>query len=154
MERKTDKKFPLVSVIILNYNGLKYIDKCLKSVLCTDYPNFEVIFVDNASTDESCEYLERRYSFNPRTKIVKNPENYGFAKGNDVGANHASGKYIVFLNVDTKVDPAWLTKLVSTLELDTSIGAAQAKLLRMDDPGRLDTCGHKLTPYGFTYEID
>jgi len=144
---------PLVSILILNYNGLRYVDRCLSSVLCTSYPRFEVVFIDNASRDGSYEYVKREYSASQRLKIVRNDRNYGFAKGNNVGARYARGEYLVFLNIDTEVDPDWLKEAVEALESDPSIGAAQLKLLRMDDPQRLDTCGHKLTPYGFTYEI-
>ncbi len=148
-----DKTSPSVSVLILNYNGLRYVDRCVSSVLRTDYPNFEVIFIDNASTDGSYEYVKQRYGASRHLKIIRNSKNYGFARGNNLGAKYARGEYLVFLNVDTEVEPNWLKELVRTMESDPSIGAAQAKLLRMDDPRRLDTCGHKLTPYGFTYEV-
>jgi hypothetical protein len=147
------KNDPLVSILILNYNGLKYVDKCLTSILQTNYSNFEIIFIDNASTDGSYEYVKKRYGDDPRLKIIRNKRNYGFAKGNNIGSSYAKGDYLVFLNVDTEVEPNWLRELVKLMESDPSIGAAQAKLLRMDEPRRLDTCGHKLTPYGFTYEV-
>lgn len=145
--------YPLISVLILNYNGLKYVDQCLSSVFNTNYSRFEVIFIDNASTDGSVEHVIHRYGSDARLRIVRNPRNYGFAKGNNIGARYARGDYLVFLNVDTKVDPSWLKELVKAFELNPDLGAAQAKLLKMNNPQRLDTCGHMLTPYGFTYEV-
>jgi len=120
-------KTPLVSIIILNYNGQRYIAKCLSSVLNTEYPNFEVIFVDNHSTDGSIDIV-RKVS-DPRLKIIVNDRNYGYAKGNNIGVKYASGKYIVFLNVDTEVDSKWLKYLVEVMESDESIGGAQAKII-------------------------
>ena len=68
--------YPLVSVIILNYNGLKnlheILEKCIESVLKTDYPNFEVLFVDNASTDGSVEFIEKKFGWNKRLRIIQN----------------------------------------------------------------------------------
>jgi len=153
ISKDISKSERLTSILILNYNGLKYVDKCLASILRTNYSNFEIIFIDNASIDGSCEYVKRRYGDNLHLKIIKNERNYGFAKGNNIGARYAKGDYLVFLNVDTEVEPDWLRELVRLMDSDSSLGAAQAKLLRMDDPRKLDTCGHKLTPYGFSYEI-
>jgi GT2 family glycosyltransferase len=145
-------KGPLVSIIILNYNGMKFADKCLTSVLNTRYHNFEVIFVDNASTDGSLEYAKKRFGKNRRLRFVVNKKNYGFAKGNNIGLRHAKGEYVVFLNIDTEVDPNWLTELVKVMDSDPTVGAAQSKLLTMDDQKRIDACGLTLTPYGFFAE--
>lgn len=79
---------PLVSIVILNYNGMKFVDRCLRSVLNTDYPNLEVIFVDNASTDGSLEHARKKFGRNPRLKFVVNNKNYGFAQGNNIGFEH------------------------------------------------------------------
>ena len=73
-------KTPLVSVVILNFNGKDFLDRCLKSVLNTDYLNFEVVFVDNASTDGGLEYVKEKFGNNARIKIVANDRNYGFAE--------------------------------------------------------------------------
>lgn len=143
---------PLVSVVVLNYNGMKFVDRCLRSVLNTDYPNFEVIFVDNASTDESLEHAKKKFGRDPRLKFVANDKNYGFARGNNIGLEHARGEYIVFLNNDTEVNPDWLGELIEVMSSDPSIGAAQSKLLAMHDPKRIDACGLMLTPYGFFVE--
>jgi GT2 family glycosyltransferase len=95
---------PMVSIIILNYNSRDFVEPCLKSVLNTDYPNFEVIFVDNASTDGSPELAKKRFGSDHRLKIIYNDKNVGFAEGNNVGAKKAKGDYIVFLvNMENNV---------------------------------------------------
>jgi GT2 family glycosyltransferase len=119
ISKDVSKNEPLVSILILNYNGLKYVDKCLASILRTNYSNFEIIFIDNASIDGSCEYVERRYGDNLHLKIIKNERNYGFAKGNNIGARYAKGDYLVFLNVDTEVEPDWLRELVRLMDSDS-----------------------------------
>ncbi len=143
---------PLVSVVILNYNGIKFVERCLRSVLNTHYPNFEVIFVDNASTDGGLELAKEKFGRDSRLKFVINDRNCGFAQGNNIGFEHSRGEYIVFLNNDTEVDPEWITRLVEVMSSDPSIGAAQSKLLSMQDPKRIDACGLMLTPYGFFVE--
>lgn len=136
----TTDNLPLVSVIVLNYNGEKYISQCVKSVLKSDYDNFELIVVDNNSSDHSIEIVEREFSDN-RIKIIKSDKNLGFAGGNNLGAEHAKGKYFVFLNIDTIVDSHWISELVSVMEADDTIGAAQPKLLSLDDKTIFDSAG-------------
>lgn len=150
---------PLVSVVVLNYNGMKFVDRCLRSVLNTNYPNFEVIFVDNASTDGSLEHAKVEFGHDPRLKFVANDKNYGFARGNNIGLEHARGEYIVFLGNDTEVDKNWLGKLIQVMDSNLNIGAAQSKLLSLQNRKRIDACGLMLTQYGFfvergTSEID
>lgn len=140
---EVNKVRPLVSIIILNYQSKKFIKKCLTSVIKTNYPNFEVIFVDNFSRDGSLEFVKK--SFNATNlKIIENSENYGFAEGNNIGIKHSSGEYIVFLNVDTEVDPNWIQELVKVMKSNPHIGAAQSKLLLMSDRNRFDSAGHFL----------
>jgi GT2 family glycosyltransferase len=142
---------PMVSVIILNYNGAEYIERCINSVLNSDYENLEIIVVDNASTDLSDRIIESKFRCK-KVRIFANSKNLGYAEGNNVGAREAKGQYLVFLNNDTEVDSRWLNSLVETMESDSDIGAAQFKILRMTRKSEIDTCGHMLTRFGFTYE--
>lgn len=123
---------PLVSVIILNFNGESYLSNCLNSVLHNSYPNFEAVLVDNASTDRSIENVRSSYSSDQRLRIIENQENLGFSGGNNIGFQHAKGEYIVFLNNDTIVASDWLTNLVDALETDSTIGLAQSLILNID----------------------
>lgn len=126
------KNAPLVSVIVLNFNGENYLERCLFSVLGTKYPNFEVIFVDNASTDSSLKIAEKIFGNDKRLRIFQSTQNLGFSGGNNFGFSHARGDYIVFLNNDTIADPSWLAALVSTMEKDKTIGLAGSTILSID----------------------
>ena len=127
-----EKNAPFVSVIILNFNGENYLERCLFSVLSTTYPNFEVIFIDNASTDSSLEKVEKGFGNDQRLRVFSSSKNLGFSRGNIFGFSHAKGEYIAFLNNDTIVDPYWLEALVSTMEKDETIGLAGSTILSMD----------------------
>ena len=104
---------PLVSVVILNWNGLRHLQYCLPSVLATDYPNCQVIVVDNASIDGSCAYVQSSF---PGVVLLRNAKNLGWSGGNNVGIRHAlagDARYIVLLNNDMKVHPRWLAAAVA-----------------------------------------
>jgi len=131
---------PPVSIIVVNYNGLRFVRNCLESVLATDYPNFEVLFVDNGSTDGSVEQVNRLFGSDKRLKVLQNSRNLGFSEGNNIGFRSARGKYVVFLNQDTVVHPTWLKEIVYVMESDRSIGAAQCKLYT-EDRIHLDSSG-------------
>ncbi|MBU4223242.1 MAG: glycosyltransferase family 2 protein, partial [Euryarchaeota archaeon] len=91
---------PLVSVIIVNYNGKQYLKNCLSSLSAQSYPAIEVIFVDNASSDGSVEYVRKEF---PSVRIIESKKNLGFAKGNNLGIREARGELIATLNNDTEV---------------------------------------------------
>lgn len=139
--------YPLVSIIIVNWNGGKVFRDCLTSLYKIDYPNWELIVVDNGSTDSSLEYLQDEKS--KLLKMVQNKVNVGFAKANNQGVDIAGGKYILLLNNDTKVTPHFLRYLVGKMENDHYIGAAQPKIRIMDNPKLLDNSGAFLTKTGF-----
>ena len=142
---------PRVSVIILNYNGMNFVDSCLTSVLNSNYDNLEVVLVDNNSSDGSADEALGKFGPDPRFKLDKNAKNYGFAKGNNIGASHAKGQYLLFLNVDTVVDANWIQELMRTVDDDSTVGAAQCKLLLLDDPGLIDSAGHFLDWFGVSH---
>jgi GT2 family glycosyltransferase len=136
----------LVSIIILNFNGERYLNNCLSTVFETKYGNYEIILVDNASTDSSIKNALAKFGNDPRLKIVYNKKNLGFSGGNNVGFTYSSGEYIVFLNNDTEVDPDWLGYLVESLQNDASIGLAQGRIL-MIDGAKIQTAGWLFTDY-------
>lgn len=126
------KDTPFVSVIVLNFNGENYLERCLFSVLGTKYPNFEVIFVDNASTDSSLDLVKKTFGTDKRLRIFKSNNNLGFSAGNNFGFCQARGNYVVFLNNDTIADPYWLTALIDAMEDDATIGLAGSTILSID----------------------
>lgn len=137
---------PLVSIIILNYNGEEYLDDCLSSVMGQSYPNMEIIFVDNCSTDRSVDFVKKNFK---SVKVIKNSGNFGFAKGNNVGIVNAKGEYIVTLNPDTVVEPNWLSELVEVMEGDDNIGASMSKILLFDRKNIINTDGNLINFLGF-----
>ncbi len=141
-------KAGLVSIIIVNWSGLKWLPECFGSLAKQNYKNYEIIFVDNASYDESVQWVRKNY---PKAKIIINKENLGFADANNVGYRKAKGKYILFLNNDTRVTKTFLTELVKVVESDRTIGGVQSKILLMDHPDTHDSVGAFLTPTGFLY---
>jgi len=113
---------PLVYVIILNYNGQQWLEACLMALFGTEYSNFKVILVDNASTDESAEIVRNNF---PQAKVIVNAANYGFSEGNNIGIRAALGAgadYVVLLNPDTRVEPQWLDELIRIGESEPKIG--------------------------------
>ena len=100
---------PRVSIVIPNLNGLNYLKDCISSVLSQRYMPFEIIVVDNGSTDGSIQFLRSHF---PTVKIIALPENIGFAGGCNRGVIAAKGEWIVLLNNDTVAEPAWLEELV------------------------------------------
>lgn len=143
---------PSVSIIIVNYNGINFVESCLKSVFATNYDNFEVILIDNASNDASLKLIKEKYYGNKNLEIIENKKNFGPTSARNTGIGIARGKYLAFLDNDTEVDKDWLKELVSAFETDSGIGAAQSKLL-LSDKKTIDTCGHYLSIIGFPYEI-
>ena len=159
----------LVSVIIVNWNGREHLQACLGSLETISYPNFEVVVVDNGSTDDSVEFIKEFTSSRVKElnnslinnslinnklviKLIQNKKNLGFAKANNVGFKEAKGEYILLLNNDTKVTPEFLTKLVSVMEKDKKIGVVQPKIVFMDS-GKLQAGGAFLTNTGFLYHF-
>lgn len=120
---------PLISVVILNYNGWGLLEKCVRSVLDSDYKNLEVIVVDNASTDGSLENIREIIQENKNVKIIANKKNLGFALGNNVGINASRGKYVVLLNNDTEVSKDWLNGIARIMESDPDVGICEGKIL-------------------------
>ncbi len=117
---------PLVSIVILNYNGVKYLQDFLPSVLSTQYENFEVVVADNGSTDNSLEVVQNKF---PAVKIIKNDTNEGFAGGYNWALKKVHADYYVLLNSDVAVTPNWITPMVDLMESNHLIGACQPKLL-------------------------
>jgi GT2 family glycosyltransferase len=126
-------------VVVVNFNGREFLRQCLLTLLETDYPNYEVVVVDNASTDGSLAEIEKCLGSDSRIRLVRNSENVGHAEGCNIGARVTTGRYLVFLDSDTEFSAVdWLWELVRVMESDKSVGVAQAKLVLAEDMGCLD----------------
>lgn len=140
---------PVCSFIIVNYNGLKYLEDCLNSLRDLAYPqeSIEVIVVDNGSSDHSLDYLHQNYT---DVKVFINSEN-NFASALNLGIRQAIGDYISFLNNDANLGSQWLEILVQKLEKHPEIGAVSGKILLKD--GRINSVGHRILPNYYWADI-
>lgn len=117
---------PKVAVVILNWNGKKYLEQFLPPLLKTSYTGMELIIADNGSTDDSISFLQSQY---PRISIIRFNENHGFAGGYNRALRQVEADYYVLLNSDVEVVPGWLEPMVDMLEKDPTLAACQPKLL-------------------------
>lgn len=116
----------MFSIIIVNWNGIDLVDFCFQSIIDQSFKKFEVIFVDNGSSDRSCEYVTDKYAF---AKIIKLNKNTGFAQGNNEGFKIAKGQYIAVINTDVSLDKDWLLRMYETLQSDLQLGLCSSKIL-------------------------
>jgi len=128
----------LISIVIINYKQASVTNDLLKSLDQVTELCFEIIIVDNNSGDEDVNQLDLSYS---RVKLIKSQRNLGFAGGNNLGIQAASGKYILLLNNDTLVEPDFLIRLVEVLENDSSIGAVSPLITYTELPGIIQYAG-------------
>ena len=143
-----NKQQPNASVIIVNTNELHHLKRCLPAIARQHYENCQVLIIDNASVDGSLEYIAREF---PWIEVIRNSSNLGYAGANNVGFQHATGDYIAVLNPDTEVEPGWLEELVDALQTNPVAGLATPRILMMDDPERINTCGNDITITGLTF---
>lgn len=145
-------KRPLISVIILNYNGKEDTQESADSILRSTYRPFEVVIVENGSTDSSYEYLQARYNRKTSVRIVRSAINLSFTGGCNLGVKHSKGSFVVFLNNDCTVDKDWLGPLVETI-LHHNIALVQPKILRYDNKNIIDNIGGYYSIFGFGFGI-
>lgn len=130
---------PRLSVIILNYDGRRWLPACLDAVLAQrDAPSFETILVDNCSSDGSVEFLRSAY---PSVRVIETGTNLGFAGGNNAGAHEAAGEWLVFLNNDTVADPHWLSSLWAAHLAHPHYTLVTSKLVFLHDASVVDSAG-------------
>ncbi|MCE8424420.1 MAG: glycosyltransferase family 2 protein [Candidatus Methanoperedens sp.] len=129
---------PKIAIILLNWNGKEDTIECLESLKQITYTNYEILLVDNGSTDRSVEYFRKQY---PEIELIENEINLGYAEGNNVGIRVAIEKgadYVLLLNNDTVVDPEFLSELVKVGDSDRKIGFAGPKIYYYNYNGRKD----------------
>ena len=129
---------PLVSVVILNYNGLDYLKEFLPTVLKSTYSNLKIYVADNGSTDGSIGLLLKEFS---SVKILNLKENHGFAKGYNVALEQIESEYFILLNSDVEVSPNWIEPVIELMEKDKTIGAAQPKILSWKNKDTFEYAG-------------
>ena len=133
------RRYPLVSIITVNYNQAEVTCALLESLNKTTYPNLEVIVVDNHSTEDDPAIIKQRF---PNIVFIQNPINYGFAAGNNYGLMRARGEYIMLLNNDIEVPPGFLEPLVAKLENHPEIGAVSPRIKFYYQPDTIQYAGY------------
>jgi GT2 family glycosyltransferase len=139
---------PLVSIIVVNYNGMAHLQECLNALSAQHYPAFEVLVVDNGSTDGSPAYIAANY---PEVRYITSGSNLGYSGAVNLALNYASGTYIAVLNMDAMVEPDWLGPLVAFLEMHSEVGAVTPKIVLYHQPDRINALGQNVhvTALGF-----
>jgi GT2 family glycosyltransferase len=129
---------PLVSVVIVTWNGRQHLDACLSAVAAQQGIAFETVLVDNGSTDGTVDYVRNAY---PWVRVVALPANRGFAGGNNAGVRAARGGLVAFLNNDTAAAPDWLAQLVRGLDEAAGFSLVTSRIVYMHDPAIIDSAG-------------
>lgn len=129
---------PLISVVIPNWNGKKFLTGCLDSLATQTYEPIEIVIVDNGSKDGSVEFLKENY---PHVKLVTFPVNTGFSPAVNAGIKASTGVMVALLNNDTVVDPRWMEEFVIAMDEHPEVGSAGCKMLAYDDHSLLDGAG-------------
>jgi len=136
------KSCPSVSVIVICWNNKKFLEDCFSSISAQTYRDFEAILADNASLDDSVEFMMKNYPF---VRIIQNKKNLGFAEGNNVAMRlvlkENKSKYILILNPDTILEPEFLENMVNAADRNSSIGAFAPKMLVMNRKDRISSAG-------------
>jgi GT2 family glycosyltransferase len=132
------KDLPSVAIVILNWNGRKFLEQFLGSVQATAYSNKRVIVADNGSTDDSLAYLSSAF---PSVEIIDNHQNLGFSGGYNSALKQVQADYYVLLNSDVEVSPGWIGPLIQLMESDPRISACQPKILSYSNKGQFEYAG-------------
>jgi GT2 family glycosyltransferase len=133
-------KFPVVSIITVNFNGLDLTVDLLRSIGELEYPNIEVIVVDNASEVDPTAYLNSLY---PKVRIIRSKRNLGFAGGNNLGMQEATGEYYFFVNNDTELSPDIINGLLETFRIYPNAGVVSPKFHYYFYPNTIEYAGYK-----------
>ena len=127
-----------VAIVILNYNGKKYLEKFLSSVVASTYTNKKIVVADNASTDDSVAFVKEYF---PTVEVIINTENEGFAGGYNWAMQHVQSDYYILLNSDVEVPPYWIEPIIEEMEKHPDIAAAQPKMLAYKNPDSFEYAG-------------
>ena len=137
-----------VSVVIPNFNGMAYLDGVLSSLERQTIRNFEVILVDNGSTDGSCAFVSAEY---PWVHMIQLQENYGFSRAVNEGIHAARSPYVLLLNNDTEAEPDFLEEMVAALRRHKKAFSCQARMIQLHDRDKMDDAGNYYCALGWAF---
>ena len=129
---------PAVSVVVTNWNGRRFLADCLNALNAQTWQDFEIIVVDNGSTDGSVQWLREYWS---SVRVIANSENLGFPAAVNQGIQASAAVHVATLNNDTQVEPGWLAALVETIESDSRVGMCASKMLFAHSPEVINSAG-------------
>ena len=141
---------PEMSVIVVSWNGKRFLETCFTALRRQTFRDFEAILVDNGSTDGSVDYVGALF---PEVHVIALSDNRGFAGGNIAGYEQARGELIVLLNNDTEADPHWLEAIHQASQDFPRAGSFASKMLLFDDRKRIDNCGFAVTKAGTAVDL-
>jgi len=141
---------PEMSVIVVSWNGKRFLEPCFTALRRQTFRDFEAILVDNGSTDGSVDYVGALF---PEVHVIALSDNRGFAGGNIAGYEQARGELIVLLNNDTEADPHWLEAIHQASQEFPRAGSFASKMLLFDDRKRIDNCGFAVTRAGTAVDL-
>ncbi len=139
-----------LTVVVPNWNGRKFLELCLNSLRDQSFEDFETILVDNGSTDDSVEFVERSF---PEVNILRMGANRGFSSAANAGARASTAEYVALLNNDTEQDPEWLAALVRSADAHPEAALFASKLVDFQDRRMLDGAGDALRLGGLPYRL-
>lgn len=140
-----------IAVVILNWNGKRFLEKFLPFLISNNSAGAEIIIADNASTDDSIDFLQKNY---PVIRIIRNDANYGFAKGYNVALSQLEAEYFVLLNSDIEVTSKWIEPVIALMDSDKSIAACQPKILSYSEKEKFEYAGAAggfIDKYGYPF---
>ena len=139
-----------ITVVIPNFNGIQYVERCLDSLKRQTFSEFDVIFVDNGSVDGSRELTEEKY---PWVRVIALAENTGFCKAVNIGIEATQTPYVVLLNNDTEAEPDFLLELYRGIERKKNAFSAAARMLQFHDRGKIDDAGNYYNCLGWAFAL-
>ncbi|MEO6455164.1 MAG: glycosyltransferase family 2 protein [Ginsengibacter sp.] len=142
---------PSVAIVILNWNGKKFLEQFLPSVVASTYKNYFIIIADNGSGDDSVSFIRQYY---PQIKILKSIVNEGFSKGYNAALKQVGADYYVLLNSDVEVQPGWIEPIIELMQSDGNIAACQPKILSYNNKKKFEyagACGGWLDSFGYPF---
>lgn len=150
LKKAPDVPNPLISVLLVNYNGLRHLSDCLSSLNNQTFTDIEIVLVDNNSSDGSVEWIRKHF---PNVLIIESKINLGFGGGNNLGIPYCRGKYIYFLNNDTFVESNAIESLVIAIKHNEDVKIFASLLLKYNRPDLVDSAGDTIYSCGKTFSF-
>ena len=139
-----------LSIIIPNFNGKQFLKTCLDSISKQNCSSYDIIIVDNASSDGSVQYISENY---PEFALIQNEDNRGFAAAVNQGIMISSSEYIFLLNNDVELETDCISNLLKFIEKDENIFAVSSKMVQYKDRSKMDDAGDEYTIFGWTRKV-